>query len=244
MDFNLPECDLKSKPGQYYQLSISKFSPTQNAVGLDEVKVKTKKIAGKKKKSLKEYLYVRPVPVIIGLGSFFLIDHHHLLRSLWEAAGEKNASGMTRKDARAVVQVVENWQFITSPKRFWKAMDKNHWVYPYDLGGGGPINISKLEQHIKDLSNDPFRSLAWYVRNQFGYFKDAANPIFAEFKWANFFRTRVQVSEDLLDPKSGVTLEKVLLEKFDKEVRDDIIGYAVALARSSEASSLPGYFIA
>ena len=53
----------------------------------------------------------------------------------------------------------------------------------------------------------------------------------------------MQVSEDLLDPQSGVTLEKVLLEELDKEERDDIIGYAVALARSSQASSLPGYFI-
>ena len=243
MDFNLPPCELDSKPGQYCQLRISKFSPTQNAVGLDEVHLKTEKIAGRKKPSLKEYLYSRSVPVIIGLDSFYLIDRHHLVRSLWEAAGDKNKSEMTRKNARAVVKVVENWQFIESPRRFWKAMNKRHWVYPYDSYGGGPLNVGDLESHIKKLINDPYRSLAWYVRKRFGYFKDPSNPIFAEFKWANFFRTRLQLSDALLDPKSEMHLEDVLLEELDEDERDEIVNYAVALARSSQASSLPGYFI-
>ncbi len=244
MKFNLPNLDVNSTPGHYYQLLISRLSPTQNAVGMDEVDIKTKKIAGKKEESLKEYLYLRPIPVIIGLDSFFLIDRHHMSRSLWEAAGKKNKAGLTRKNARAVIKVVENWQFITSPKRFWKTMDDNNWVYPYDASGGGPLNVGKLKKHIKDLDNDPYRSLAWYVRKRFGFFKDPANPIFAEFKWADFFRTRVRLSEALFDPESGETIEDVLLEKYDEAVRDEIISFAVALARSSQASSLPGYFIA
>ena len=83
MKFKLPDLDVDSTPGHYYQCLISDLSPTQNAVGMDEVDIKTKKIAGKKEESLKEYLYLRPIPVIIGLGSFFLIDRHHMSRSLW-----------------------------------------------------------------------------------------------------------------------------------------------------------------
>ena len=243
MDFSLPTCDLDSEPGRYCQLHIVKFSPTQNAVGFDEVNLKTKKIVGKTKTGLKEYLYSRPVPVVIGLDSFYLIDHHHLVRALWEAAGDDNESELKRKSGRAVVKVVENWQFIKSPKRFWKAMDKKHWVYPYDFNGGGPLNIGTLEAHVKDLRNDIYRSLAWYVRKRFGYFKDPANPIFAEFKWGDFFRARVRVSDELFDPDSGIGLEQLLLEELTQAQRDEIVNYAVALARSSQASGLPGFFI-
>ena len=64
----------------------------------------------------------------------------------------------------AVIKVIENWQFITSAKRFWKAMDDNNWGYPYDAGGGRPLNVGKLKKHIKDLDNDPFGRLLFSVQ--------------------------------------------------------------------------------
>jgi hypothetical protein len=44
MKFDLPKCTLNSTPGCDYQLRVGDLSPTQNAVGMDEVKAKTKKI--------------------------------------------------------------------------------------------------------------------------------------------------------------------------------------------------------
>jgi len=241
MKFDLPKCTLESGRGGDYQLHVSDLSPTQNAVGMDEVKTKTKRIRRRNKKELKHYLYLRPVPVVIGQDKFFLIDRHHMSRSLWEAAGKDNDSGLKRKNVRVVVRVVENWQFIRSPNQFWRAMDKKHWVYPYDHGGGGPLNVKRLKKHVEDLENDPYRSLAWYVRQRFGYFKDPSNPIFAEFKWANFFRTRVELGDEMFDPESGVDLEEVLIEKLDQDDKDEVVAYALALARSNQARGLPGY---
>lgn len=109
------------------------------------------------------------------------------------------------------------------------------------IGGGGPLNVSRLKKRLQDLQNDPCRSLAWYVRKRFGYFKDSANPIFAEFKWANFFRTRIQLGDALLDPDSGIDLRDILLEELDEDERNEIVDYAVSLARSSQAEELPGY---
>ena len=243
MDFDLPECKKDGEPGRYYQLRVANFSPTQNAVGMDEVNVKTAKIKKYSKKKLKEYLYLRPVPLVIGQGKFYLIDRHHMSRSLWESAGQENDSGLTRDNAQVVVKVTENWEFIQSGKRFWKAMDKNHWVYPFDYGGGGPLNVAKLKERIQDLRHDPYRSLAWYVRKRFGYFKDMSNPIFAEFKWANFLRTRIQLGDSLLTPDSGVNLEDILLEELDEDDRDAAIDYAVALARSKDARDMPGHVL-
>ena len=243
MDFDLPECTKEGRPGRYYQLHVSKFSPTQNAVGMDEVNLKTAKIRKYDEEKLREYLYLRPVPVVIGQGRFHPIDRHHMLRSLWKAAGRDNEAGLTRDDAQVVVKVVDNWEFIESAKRFWKAMDKNQWVYPFDYGGGGPLNVKELKERIQDLRNDPYRSLAWYVRKRFGYFKDRSNPIFAEFKWANFFRTRVQLGDALLTPDSGEGLEDILIEELDEDDREEAIGYAVALARSKDARDMPGHVL-
>ncbi len=241
MKFQLPECTLEGQPGQYSELLVSELRPTQNAVGMDEVALKANGIKLKKKKKLQEYLYLRPAPVVIGQGGFYLLDHHHLARALWVAAGEKNAADLTKTNARVVVKVTENWQFIKSAKRFWKAMNKSDWVYPFDHGGGGPLNVNRLKKNIQDMCNDPYRSLAWYVRKRFGYFKDGSNPIFAEFMWANFFRTRVGLGEQLWDPDSEMTLDKLLLEELESQERAEAIDYAVALARSQQASHLPGF---
>ena len=53
--------------------------------------------------------------------------------------------------------------------------------------------------HIKDLAFDPYRSLAWNVREHHGYVKNTMP--FPEFKWANFFRTRILLDQDILAGK-------------------------------------------
>jgi hypothetical protein len=103
------------------------------------------------------------------------------------------------------------------------------------------LDRSVLKKHVKDLENDPYCSLAWYVRQRFGYFKDPSNPIFAEFKWANIFRTRVELDDQLFAPKSRVDLEELLIEKLDNDDKAEVIEDAVALARSKQASGLPSY---
>jgi hypothetical protein len=227
----LPKCDAKSLQGTLGRLKLSELKPTQNAVGMDEVNAKVKKIKKKSESKLTDYLLERTVPVIIGNdGNFYLIDHHHLSISLWLAKG----------DTEIPVQVTRNWSPIEG-NRFWKAMAANDWVYPFDALGAGPSNPTSLKQHVKDLDNDIYRSLSWVVRQAYGYVKDPNNAIFAEFKWGSFYRTRVIFDEQLTCEKKCMEMTLEDIQKADPEDYADKIAYAMYLASSLEAAGLPGF---
>ena len=185
MDFNYEECTARShRGGQFYQLRVADLHPTQSGVGLDEVNAKAEAMRTKSKDDLAAYLITHPVPIVIGNGDkFYLTDHHHLARAVWDVAQGKNQAGIDQGNARVVVEVMYNWS-ILKDYNFWKAMHDNRWVYLFDPMGGGPVQPDALPKHIKDLRNDPYRGLAWYVRTHFGYDKMAAD--FAEFQWAQF----------------------------------------------------------
>jgi len=51
---------------------------------------------------------------------------------------------------------------------------------------------------------DPYRSLAWIMREHHGYLK--SNAPFSEFRWADFFRKRVLVDKDVLAGKHTLNL--------------------------------------
>jgi len=228
----LPKIDANSPQGTIGRLKLSDLKPTQNAVGMDEVHAKVKKLKERNGLQLENYLEPRVVPVIIGNGGkCYLIDHHHLTISLWLAKGDMDIP----------VMVTRNWNFIEGD-RFWKAMASAHWVYPFDAMGAGPSNPGTLKQHVKDLDNDIYRSLSWVVREQYGYVKDPNNAIFAEFKWGSFFRTRVIFNEQLTSTRKNpgdMTLEDI--QKADPDDYNEKIRYALYLGSSPEAAGLPGF---
>ena len=227
----LPECDAKAPQGTQARLKLSQLKPTQNAVGMDEVNTKKEKIKKKSGKKLEDYLLQRSIPIIIGNdGQFYLIDHHHLAISVWLAKG----------DMEVPVVVTRNWSPITG-RSFWRAMANNNWVYPFDAMGAGPSNPAGLKQHVKDLDNDLYRSLSWVVRQGYGYVKDPNNAIFAEFKWGNFFRTRVIFDAQLSCEKKCMEMTLADIEKSDPDDYRDKIAYALYLASSPEAGGLPGF---
>ncbi|MCP4409470.1 MAG: hypothetical protein GY807_17310 [Gammaproteobacteria bacterium] len=229
----LPECNDKSKQGSINRLLVSKLKPTQNSVGYDEIFKKRKKIKKMKDKTekLKDYLIQRAIPIIIGNNSnYYLIDHHHLAYTIWQELG----------DLSLPVEVIKNWSMIEGYS-FWKAMCKNNWLYPFSGDGAGPLPPKKLKNHIKDLENDIFRSLSWVIRNKYGYVKSPQNAIFAEFKWGNFYRSRIIFNKQIKDQLdiNNLTLQQV--KKDDKENYKELIDLAMYLATSEEARDLPGY---
>jgi hypothetical protein len=71
------------------------------------------------------------------------------------------------------------------------------------------------------VGNDPYRSLAWLVRENGGY--KETEVVFADFQWAQFFRKR-----------------NILKCHF----RTDIVGAlskAMNVARASQTKNLPGH---
>ena len=74
----LPKIDDKSPQGFLGRLKLSELRPTQNGVGMDEVKAKVKGLQDKSGGKLLDYLLPRTVPIVIGNDGYYLIDHHHL----------------------------------------------------------------------------------------------------------------------------------------------------------------------
>lgn len=240
LDF-LPALGPNSPQGAIGRLTLDRLKPTQNAVGMDEVDAKAEKIAAMDAKKLSDYLLQRVIPVVIGNppkdggddpAIYYLVDHHHLAAAVWKAL----------KDPQAPVfaQVRCNWLPLTG-NRFWKAMVRNNWVYPFDGLGAGPTSPARLKPTVMDLENDLYRSLAWVVREGYGYVKDTENPTFAEFRWASFLRGRVIFDAQLTLEKDPMKLTLADIEKADPEDYAAKIAYARYLAGSPEAAGLPGY---
>ncbi len=187
---------------------IRKLRPTQMTVGMYEVRRKRKAWAQRDKKNLAEYLARHMVPVVIGPDrELFLIDHHHLARALLE-------EGMTS----VFVHFVDDFSMVHGDA-FWALMEYHRYVHPYD-GKGRRRPYSELPRAIAEMKDDPYRSLSGELRNVGGFAKDALP--FAEFAWADYFRTRIKAKA--IDRDFSESLEKAMIQ-----------------AKSSDASYLPGW---
>lgn len=192
------------------QVPIERLRPTQFAVGYREVDERAKEIAQKSPKKLKAYVEEHLPLIVIGPGGQpYLIDGHHLSRALLK-------SGVaTTVEAR----VEANWRELSQPE-FWNKMKEHGWVYLYDNLGQGPQDVEKLPKTVTELTDDPYRALAWAVRKRGGL--DKTHGSFDEFKWANFFRSRVPIGSQPGD--------------FDRAIKA-----ALQISHSPEAKDLPGY---
>jgi hypothetical protein len=103
--------------------------------------------------------------------------------------------------------------------QFWVFLDNRDWCHPYDAEGRR-VDFEDIPGSIEDLKDDPYRSLAGDLRHAGGYAKDLTP--FSEFLWADFLRARIK-------PKA-----------IQKDY-DDALARAVKLARSDEATFLPGW---
>ena len=102
---------------------------------------------------------------------------------------------------------------------FWNIMDFHGWTHPFD-GKGRRRAYADLPKTVAAMEDDPYRSLAGELRYVGGFAMDSTP--FSEFVWADFLRRRVK----------------------PKDVRKDFgaaIDKALALARSEDASYLPGW---
>lgn len=102
---------------------------------------------------------------------------------------------------------------------FFRYMDKRAWLHPFDQKGRRQ-DPDRLPQTVIGLVDDPYRSLAGELREAGGFAKDSTP--FSEFMWADFLRHRVPEEVADGDPDKALKL-------------------ALALAKSRDASFLPGW---
>ena len=191
-------------------MAIDAVRPTQFAVGYREVEERAQKIVGKSPKKFQEYMEEHLPLLVVGPGGVpYLIDGHHLAMALLR----------NHVTDHFEARIEANWRDL-SPADFWKKMEKRGWVYLYDNKGHGPLDPARLPRKVTELTDDPYRALAWEVRKRDGYRK--TNASFAEFKWAAYFRSRITIG-----PAPG---------DFERAIKA-----ALKISHSPEAKDLPGY---
>ena len=184
--------------------------PTQFNLGLSEVNIREHTLESLKDKptELVDYLKENTAKAVIGpKGKLYLIDGHHITRAVSD-------SGL--KEVH--VEIVKDYSDL-KPKEFWAKLADKEWLYLYDNGVLRPQ--SELPKTIREMTDDPFRTLAWLVRKVGGYEK--VKTPFAEFKWGDYFRKKMK-KIDLSTPKST----------------QDALDRALKLASSASDQDLPG----
>lgn len=158
---------------------ILKLKPTQYCVGFEEVDSKVQKLLKMTAKQRRKHQEGKTIPVVIGPGKeFYMVDHHHAARACWEAGVKK-----------VNVVVIADFSKM-SVYKFWRTMTVKGWVYPWILGTKLPWQFETLPQDIRGMLDDPYRSLAWAVKEAGGFAKSEV-PFF-EFAWANLFRNKIE----------------------------------------------------
>lgn len=194
------------------KVKVLNLRPTQFAVGMLEVDEKIKEVSQFSKKKLEKFIRNNVVPVVQGQDKeLYVVDKHHFLTVCYNL-GIKKVNVEVIKDMKD-----ENMTY----EEFWEWMVNSRNSYPYCQFGEGPREAIYLPHDVRGLADDPYRSIAWFVRKA-GAFENS-NRNFSEFQWANFFRS------------------KGLLKKHGKKGLPEALVEAVKLAQSDEARHLPGF---
>ncbi|HEY3600011.1 MAG TPA: ParB/Srx family N-terminal domain-containing protein [Paraburkholderia sp.] len=189
-------------------VAINDLHPTQLTHGLREIRRKTLFYQSLSGHDLEMAIAEKPVPLVLGPGGLpFAIDHHHVATAL-RRAGIKMMPAVLVADFSSL-----------SHHEFWLSMEDRRWTYPYDAKGRRK-RFTDMPDHVWELEDDQFRSLAASVREAGGYEKTTV-PL-EEFRWADLFRSYLPY------PKNDD--EFVAVER-----------RALKLAKSRVAAGLPGY---
>jgi hypothetical protein len=191
-------------------VAVKLLRPTQIAVGRKLVKHKRKGLRERERKpqELVDFILANPIRVVKGPDAqLYVIDHHHLAHALLDE-GFKTAPLLIAGDLSTYAL-----------PEFWREMEGRSWVHPFD-GKGRKRSIADIPFDVPDMQDDPYRSLAGFVRLEGGFHK--TETPYMEFVWADYFRSRIE--------------PKILKKDFEAALRR-----ARELAADEEAKALPGY---
>jgi len=190
------------------EVELKRLAPTQITVGLAEVESKRREWAALDRKQRKLRLARQWFPCVAGAGGrHYIVDHHHL------------GLALLAEGVRTVWVTVIGDLSMLQGAAFWNTMEFYRWAHPFDARGRRR-GCERIPPRLDGLIDDPYRSLAGFVRGAGGYAKDATP--FAEFLWADFLRQRLAPRRVRADPQAA-------------------LAPALALARSEAARYLPGW---
>jgi hypothetical protein len=189
-------------------VSIAGLRPTQITVGLREVAERRKRLRGLKGHREAAWVGTHMIPVVRGPKErYYIIDHHHLALALMEEGVEE-----------MFVLPVAHLESLPVDA-FWTMLDNRGWMHPFDAKGRRRP-YDEIPHSLRDMVDDPFRSLAGALRRAGGYAKDTTP--FSEFLWADFLRRRIR--------------RRLVKDDFPAALREGL-----KLARARDADYLPGW---
>jgi len=189
-------------------VALADLRPTQMTLGMREVQERRKHLRALRRAGETKFFEHHMIPVVLGpKGKHYVIDHHHLARALEEEGVEK-----------IFVTVTANLRMLDQDA-FWFVLDNHGWMHPFDAKGRR-CTYDEIPLAIRDLADDPFRSLAGALRRAGGFAKDTTP--FSEFLWADFLRRKMK--------------RAAVKRNFDRA-----LAAALRLAKSKDAEYLPGW---
>lgn len=146
-----------------------------------------------------------------------------------------------------VVNATLDLTYTTTPVEFYAAIIKHKLVWLYDNRWQPTLDPRALPASVDLMSNDMYRSLAYFVRCNGGYQKETLP--FQDFYWSNYFR-----GLNLL-PSAPPAPDKPLVTAWSAcdvmpftpacGYKDSVVGQALQAAMqaaaASGASGLPGF---
>ncbi|MDP9043671.1 MAG: chromosome partitioning protein ParB [Pseudomonadota bacterium] len=197
-----------SEHSKLVDVALDQLRPTQMTAGFAEVARKRADWAALTKKQRHALLDSHWFPAVYGPGDrYYIVDHHHLGLALLQE-GVKHIRVTVLADLSYLAMTI-----------FWRVMEQRNWAHPFDATGRRR-DFGTLPGRLRDLQDDPYRSVAGFLRGVGGYAKDTSP--FAEFLWADYLRphlTRKQIRTSM----------------------DAAVSEALGLARSPLARYLPGW---
>jgi hypothetical protein len=219
----------KTMDTKVHWTSTDAMRPMQCAVGFLEVDLKMKELRERAKKpgNLEKYLKSHSIPAVLGPDlRMYLTDHHHMglalvrLADEWDCGEQPASKNPYRYCSFQIIKDESDHDKLTM-KQFFVNMEAHQLSHPFD---GQGRRVSALPKYLSGLVDDPYRSLAGLARKAGAY--DKVDVPFAEFKWADYLRDKVDI---------GLICTEHLARA---------IQLAVGLAHEPGAAHLPGFIAA
>jgi len=207
------------------KVHVDILHPTQFSIGAEAVQRNVLKFNALYREGDLNSIYYslgrKTVPIVIGpQQTLYMIDRHHTARGLWE-------SDLPSEMKLLPYRLVADFSDLTLDV-FWEWMTEQHFTY-LKHRGLGPLRPTHLPTHVKDMEDDPYRTLAWAVHTRGGFKKGRIN--FCELIWAEYLRAQMQGDGKIV--KEDHQLSEMRVYEYVDE--------ALRLCHSPEASAMPGY---
>jgi hypothetical protein len=205
---------------------VRRLKPLQGALGMVEVRAKASDIIQNCNAEWK-HLSRKPIEVIKGPDSnLYIVDHHHGAAA-WLLAGHPQAQCVIvdRKISGSKDEFLAELEKGCEADPNSQAKPGHNCKVHLEDKNGNKLAVGRLPDGLAQMGDDPYRSLAWYVRNAGGFCRsDMNSKDFAEFVWADWLRPRVTLPANWT-PENGKTAANEAMELVTSDVAKNVPGW-------------------